>query len=118
MESIIIICDDSGTGKSHTCGRVGDRNKIKINNNTNRKREGQREREIVQGCTIRTGWSGEEGARKTREKKDGKRKKKNNQTAIELSNWPGFPLLLSLFCLPLTKTLDRVSFRFGTWSRV
>lgn len=79
----------------------------------------ERGRERVQGCTIRTGWSGEEGARKTRERKrTEKERKKNNQTAIELSNWPGFPLLLSLFCLPLTKTLDRVSFRFGTWSRV
>lgn len=43
--------------------------------------KGGAERKRVQGCTMGTGWSGEEGARKTREKRDGKRKKKNNQTA-------------------------------------
>lgn len=41
----IIICDDSGTGKSHTCGRVGDRNKIKINNKNHQQEKGGAERE-------------------------------------------------------------------------
>ena len=73
----IIICDDSGTGKSHTCGRVGDRNRIKINNNTNRKREGQREgdREFRGAPYARAGLEKRVQERRERKRTEKERKK-------------------------------------------
>ena len=79
----IIICDDSGTGKSHTCGRVGDRNRIKINNNTNRKREGQKEgeREFRGAPYARAGL--EKRVQERREREKGRKKKEKKITKLQ-----------------------------------
>ena len=76
MESIIIICDDSGTGKSHTCGRVGDRNRIKINNNTNRKREGRERERESSGVHHTHGLVWRRGCKKDEREKGRKKKEK------------------------------------------